>query len=82
MADEKFMIITPARNEARYLGKTIESMVSQSLLPCEWVIVDDGSVDETYRIAEDAARAHPWIKVIRRPDRGYRDFGSGFVECY
>jgi poly-beta-1,6-N-acetyl-D-glucosamine synthase len=81
MAVEKFIVITPARNEARYLGKTIESLVSQSILPCEWVIVDDGSVDETYRIAEDASRAHPWIKIIQRPDRGYRDFSSSFVEA-
>ncbi len=81
MADEKFVIITPAKNEAKYLGKTIKSLVSQSLLPCEWVIVDDGSVDETYHIAEAAARAHSWIKVIRRPDRGCRDFNSFFVEA-
>jgi glycosyltransferase involved in cell wall biosynthesis len=80
MADEKFVVITPARNEAKYLGRTIESLVSQSLLPSEWVIVDDGSVDNTYRLAEDAARGHPWIKVIRRPDRGYRDFSGNFVE--
>jgi poly-beta-1,6-N-acetyl-D-glucosamine synthase len=80
MAGEKFIIVTPARNEARYLGKTIQSLVSQSILPCEWVIVDDGSVDETYRIAQDAARSHPWIKVVRKENRGYRDMGRGLVE--
>jgi biofilm PGA synthesis N-glycosyltransferase PgaC len=80
MAGEKFIVITAARNEQKYLGKMINSLLSQTILPCEWVIVDDGSVDETYRIAQDAARTHSWIKVIRRPDRGYRDTGGGLVE--
>lgn len=79
MADENFVVITPARDEAQYLGKTIESIVSQTVLPKEWVIVDDGSVDDTCRIAEEAARSHSWIKVIRLGDRGYRDLGSGLT---
>lgn len=80
MSGEKFIVVTPARNEATYLGKTIESIASQTVLPCEWVIVDDGSLDQTYRIAEDAARAYPWIKVIRLLDRGYRDFSGVYVD--
>jgi len=81
MVGEKFIVITPARDEANYLGKTIASVLCQSILPCEWVIVDDGSVDETFHIAKDAVRSYPWIKVIRRPDRGYRDLGCGVVEA-
>jgi glycosyltransferase involved in cell wall biosynthesis len=82
MAGEKFIVITAARNEQKYLGKMIKSLLSQTVLPCEWVIVDDGSVDETYRIAQDAARGHSWIKIIRRPDRGYRDLGGGLVDVF
>ncbi len=77
-----FIVITPARDEANYLGKTIESFLSQTILPCEWVIVDDGSVDETGVIAAAAARSYPWIKVIRGEDRGYRDIGYGDVEAF
>jgi biofilm PGA synthesis N-glycosyltransferase PgaC len=80
MAGDKFIVITPARNEEKYIGKTIESMVAQTILPTEWVIVDDGSTDKTYSIAESASRIHPWIKVIQRPDRGFRDFSGPFVE--
>jgi len=82
MAKAKFIVITPARNEAEYIGKTIESLVSQSVLPAEWVIVDDGSSDETAAIAATAARSYPWIKVLRLKDRGYRDFGCGDVEAF
>lgn len=80
MAGEKFIVITSARNEQKYLGKMIESLLSQTILPCEWVIVDDGSIDETARIAEDATRANSWIKVVRKEDRGFRDLGRGLVE--
>jgi glycosyltransferase involved in cell wall biosynthesis len=60
----------------------IDSLLSQTILPCEWVIVDDGSVDETYRIGQDAARGHPWIKVIRKEDRGFRDLGGVWLSLF
>jgi glycosyltransferase involved in cell wall biosynthesis len=52
---QKFIVITPAKNEAQYLQKTIDSLISQTVLPSEWVIVDDGSFDETADIANAAA---------------------------
>lgn len=81
MSEAKFIVITAARNEAQYIGKTIESVISQTLWPGEWIIVDDGSRDETARIAQGAAAAHPWIKVLHRQDRGYRDVGAGQAEA-
>jgi biofilm PGA synthesis N-glycosyltransferase PgaC len=80
LADIKFIVITPAKNEEEYIQKTINSIVSQTILPNEWVIVDDGSVDKTAAIAEKAARAYSWIKVVKRQDRGYRDLGAGLVD--
>jgi glycosyltransferase involved in cell wall biosynthesis len=80
--DVSFAIITPARNEARYLQQTIDSLVAQSLRPREWIIVDDGSTDATAAIAEHAAAAHPWIRVVRAPDRGVRIVGAGVIEAF
>jgi biofilm PGA synthesis N-glycosyltransferase PgaC len=82
MAGEQFIVITPAKNESKYLGKVIESIVSQTIPPCEWVIVDDGSIDNTANIAEEAAVIYPWINVVRNKDRGYRDIGYGDVEAF
>jgi glycosyltransferase involved in cell wall biosynthesis len=73
----KYAVVTAARNEALYFRQTIASLTSQTLLPVRWVIVDDGSTDETTRLALDAAANHPWIRVICRPDRGYRMVGEG-----
>ncbi|PYJ53251.1 MAG: glycosyltransferase family 2 protein [Verrucomicrobia bacterium] len=78
----RYIIITPARNEGPHLRETIESVQSQTIRPSRWIIVDDGSSDETGRIADDAARAHDWINVVHRPDRGYRKSGGGVIEAF
>jgi biofilm PGA synthesis N-glycosyltransferase PgaC len=82
MPESKFIVITPARNEAKYIRKALASFVSQSVLPQVWLIVDDGSLDETATIAREAAWGHPWIKVIRRQDRGYRNLGYGDADAF
>ena len=38
-----YVLITPARNEAGFIEKTIQSMIEQTVLPIKWVIVNDGS---------------------------------------
>ena len=65
----KYALITAARNEADHLAKTIASVVAQTRLPERWVIVDDGSTDQTAAIAERYAARHPWMVVLRRPAR-------------
>ena len=61
-----FLVITPAYNEEKYLPKTIEGMLAQTTLPDRWIIVDDGSTDQTGTIIEQYARQYPWISYIRR----------------
>ncbi|HLL89313.1 MAG TPA: glycosyltransferase family 2 protein, partial [Tepidisphaeraceae bacterium] len=76
------MIVTPCRDEARYARKTLESIVAQTILPTTWVIVDDGSSDETPKILEEYAAKYPFIRVVRRDDRGYRKVGGGVVDAF
>jgi len=61
---------------------TIESMVRQTLRPREWIIVDDGSKDGTGKIIKDAILRYPWIRVVRREDRGFRKWGAGIIEAF
>jgi poly-beta-1,6-N-acetyl-D-glucosamine synthase len=63
---ERFAIVTPAYNEARYIGMTIESVLAQTIKPLKWVIVDDGSMDDTPSIIQQYAAQYPWIEYIRR----------------
>jgi len=74
--------VSPARNEEATLAKTIASMVAQTRPPLRWIIVDDGSQDRTAEIAENAAKEHDWIRVVRRGDRGYRQVGGGVIEAF
>lgn len=75
-------MITPVRNEAEHIGKTIESMVQQTMLPKRWIIVDDGSTDQTPRIIDEASARHLWINTVHRTDRGYRKAGGGVIEAF
>lgn len=81
-AGRRVAVVSPVRNEEATLGRTIEAMVAQTLRPVVWVVVDDGSTDRTTSILEDAARRHPWIRVLRRADRGRRRVGPGVVEAF
>jgi poly-beta-1,6-N-acetyl-D-glucosamine synthase len=77
-----YVIISPVRNEAKYLPLTVEAVAKQTILPRRWIIVDDGSQDETGAIAEAAAAKYDWIQVVHRSDRGYRQPGGGVVETF
>src|SRR5882762_10015111 len=72
----KYVLITPARNEAAFIEKTLDSMIAQTVLPERWVIVDDGSTDHTAEIVGSYSKRHPWIELLRRPQRPERNFAS------
>jgi biofilm PGA synthesis N-glycosyltransferase PgaC len=77
----KYVLITPARNEERFITKTLDSMASQMLLPERWVIVDDGSTDKTAEIVERYTARYPWIELVRRPKHIDRSF-AGKVHAF
>ena len=45
-----YVLITPARDEEAHIEKTIQAVISQTILPLKWIIVSDSSVDETDEI--------------------------------
>jgi len=77
----KYVLITPSRNEEKFIQKTLDSMVAQKLLPLRWVIVDDGSTDRTGELADDYAKRYPWIEVVHRPRQVERSF-AGKVHAF
>lgn len=78
----RYVIITPARDEEKHLEETIKSVCCQTILPQEWVIVDDGSTDRTGDIVARASAQFPWIRVIRRTNRGFRKSGGGVMDAF
>lgn len=77
-----YVLISPCRNEATYMRRTLESVVAQTEQPTLWVIVDDGSTDATPEILAEYAAHHEWIRVVRKPDRGCRAVGPGVIEAF
>ena len=71
-----YVLITPARNEEAYIEHTIKSVISQTVLPTKWVIVSDGSTDRTDAIVKGYLPAHPWMELIRMPERKERHFAA------
>lgn len=72
----RYVLITPARNEAKYIELTIKSMVAQTILPLKWIIVSDGSTDGTDEIVKKYLQDHSWIELIRMPERQERHFAG------
>ncbi len=78
----KYIVITPVRDEEDHLESTIQSMLSQTIRPVEWVIVNDGSVDGTAKIIDDYVSRVSWIRAVHRENRGFRKSGGGVVEAF
>jgi poly-beta-1,6-N-acetyl-D-glucosamine synthase len=72
----KYVIITPVKDEEAFIGETISSVIGQSLCPIQWVIVNDGSSDQTEEIVQNAAIQHSWILLVGLPPRGDRSFSA------
>jgi len=77
----KYVLITPARNEAQFIELTIKSVVAQTVRPTKWVIVSDGSTDGTDAIVSRYAAENSWIELIQMPERRERHF-AGKVHAF
>jgi glycosyltransferase involved in cell wall biosynthesis len=77
----RYVLITPAHNEEAFIEKTLDSMSAQTLLPEQWIIVDDGSSDRTAEIIQRYARRFSWIQLVQRPPRLDRSF-AGKVQAF
>ena len=79
----KYLIITPVRNEEKYIEYTIKSVLQQTVKPEEWIIVDDGSTDNTSSIIDEYSRKYDWIKTVieATPNYEWNDFFGRFLKA-
>ncbi|WGL15254.1 glycosyltransferase family A protein [Microbulbifer bruguierae] len=82
MDNRDYLIISPCRDEAEYMERTLNSVVSQSVLPKLWLIVDDGSTDDSPEILKRYSSRYPFIKILTRKNRGFRSVGPGVVDTF
>jgi biofilm PGA synthesis N-glycosyltransferase PgaC len=74
-----YALITPARNEAENLVRLAECLRRQTLLPTEWIIVDDGSDDGTASVADELAQTYAWVRRIDSPGRRDEQMARGRI---
>jgi glycosyltransferase involved in cell wall biosynthesis len=71
-----YVLISPVQNEEKYIEKTIQAVVSQSVLPEKWIIVSNGSTDKTEAIVNGYLHKNMWIELLRLPERNKRNFSA------
>lgn len=69
----EFILITPAKDEEKFLPSVIKFLVESGKLPILWLIVDDGSIDDTLKIIKEASNDFNFIKYISIKNEGKRD---------
>lgn len=79
-SEPRYVLITPARNEERYISRTLDSMAAQTRPPVRWVIVSDASTDGTDEIVNEYRERYDWIDLIRMPEHRDRSFAAK-VQC-
>ena len=77
-----YCLITPCRDEAQYARRTLDAVLRQTVQPALWVIIDDGSSDQTPQILAEYAAKTPWIRIVKRADRGDRKLGGGVIDAF
>jgi poly-beta-1,6-N-acetyl-D-glucosamine synthase len=80
--NRRYVLISPCRDEAKHMRRTLDTVAAQTVPPARWVVIDDGSTDATPAILQEYARKLPYLTVVRRPDRGRRSVGSGVIEAF
>jgi len=73
---KKYVLITAAKNEQDYIEKTIQSVLHQTILPQKWIIVSDGSTDDTDCIVKKYMEKYEFIELLTRTGDENRNFGS------
>jgi GT2 family glycosyltransferase len=70
MPESEYVLITAAYNEGVHIGATIEAVLAQSVTPRKWVIVSDGSTDNTDAIIQQYVERSTFIEFVRRERTG------------
>lgn len=78
----RYVIVSPVKDEARNIDHTLQSVINQTLQPVLWVIVDDGSSDDSPKIIRRCANAHPFIHLVHNPHAGERKLAFGEVRAF
>ena len=78
----KYYIVIPAHNEEAFIALTLQSLVSQTLLPKKVVIVNDNSTDSTAEIVLAFAKDNPFITLVEKKSSAIHLPGSKVIQAF
>jgi biofilm PGA synthesis N-glycosyltransferase PgaC len=73
--NKSYVLVSACRNEEAYIEGLIETIAAQTVPPVRWIIVDDGSTDETYARAAAGGNL-PFLQIVKMPGGRPRSFTS------
>lgn len=77
-----YYIVIPAHNEEAFITLTLESLISQTVLPKKVVVVNDNSTDRTAEIVTDFAKENPFITLVNKTSSAIHLPGSKVIQAF
>lgn len=77
-----FCIIIPAHNEEDSIGLTLESLVQQTLLPREIIVVNDNSTDNTQVVVDEFVSKYSFVKLVNNTSSTLHLPGSKIINAF
>jgi glycosyltransferase involved in cell wall biosynthesis len=77
-----YYIVIPAHNEEEFIALTLQSLVSQTLLPTKIVVVNDNSTDKTADIVLAFAKENPFISLVNKTSEAIHLPGSKVIQAF
>src|SRR5438034_6780791 len=79
---QNHLVVTPARNEAENLQRLARCLIDQTWRPDAWVVVDNGSTDDTPEVVRELGRTHSWIRLLSIESDGEGKRGRASVRAF
>ena len=77
-----YYIVIPAYNEEKFIGLTLRSIISQTILPKKVVVVNDNSIDNTADIVREYAKENQFITLLNTTSEAIHLPGSKVVQAF
>ncbi|MFV5693330.1 glycosyltransferase family 2 protein [Flavobacterium sp. LT1R49] len=77
-----YYIVIPAHNEEAFIALTLESLISQTVLPKKVVVVNDNSTDKTAEIVTAFAKENPFITLVNKTSSAIHLPGSKVIQAF
>jgi biofilm PGA synthesis N-glycosyltransferase PgaC len=77
-----YALVTPARDEADNLRRLGKALLAQTVQPLEWIVVDNGSADNTAGVVAELGAGQQWIRLVHSSGEAVARPGAPVVRAF